>query len=187
MCADSRQDVTQVGEQVDTTELATGHQAVDDRHPADATAHRGTYPDAGETPGPPAGRLPFGRDFGLILTRATIRYGEFRDLRRTTICNWFAEGLSELEVMRLAGHADFKTTHRYYLKVRDGLVDRDRQASARALRRNLTRLVRAPIFARSTTKKPGNRKRLSGNNLQKWAGADLNRRHTGFQCVDGFL
>ena len=96
----------------------------------------------------------FGRDFGRILTRAAIRRGEFHDLRRTAICNWLAEGLSELEVMKLAGHADFKTTHRYYLKVRDGLVDRARQASARALRRNL---ARAPLFAHPT-KKAGNHK-----------------------------
>jgi len=121
----------------------------------------------------------FGRDFGLILTRAAIRYGEFHDLRRTTICNWFAEGLSELEVMRLAGHADSKTTHRYYLKVRDGLVDRAGQASARVLRRNL---ARAPVFAHPT-KKPGNRKRLSGKILQQWAGRELNPRHTDFQSV----
>jgi len=96
----------------------------------------------------------FGRDFGLILTRAAIRCGEFHDLRRTAICNWFAEGLSELEVMRLAGHADFKTTHRYYLKVRDGLVDRARQASARVLRRNLARAWRAPLFSPAQQKSP---------------------------------
>ena len=96
----------------------------------------------------------FGRDFGLILTRAAIRCGEFHDLRRTTICNWFAEGLSELEVMRLAGHADFKTTHRYYLKVRDGLVDRARQASARVLRRNLARAWHAPLISPAQQESP---------------------------------
>jgi hypothetical protein len=85
-----------------------------------------------------------------------------------------AEGLTELEVMRLAGHADFKTTHRCYLKVRDGLVDRARQASARVLRWNLARLARAPVFAHPT-KKAGNRKRLSAYMLQQWAGPDLNR------------
>ena len=89
----------------------------------------------------------FGRDFGLILKRAAIRRGEFHDFRRTAICNWFAEGLSELEVMRLASHANFATTHRYYLKVRDGLVDRARQASARVLSRNLARAWRAPLFS----------------------------------------
>ncbi|MCU0917097.1 MAG: tyrosine-type recombinase/integrase [Planctomycetes bacterium] len=87
----------------------------------------------------------FGRDFGLILTRAAVNTGEFHDLRRTAICNWFAQGLSEYEIMRLAGHADFKTTHRFYLRVRDDLMDRARQASSRALSRNLARAWRAPL------------------------------------------
>jgi len=89
----------------------------------------------------------FGRDFGLILTRAAVNIGEFHDLRRTAICNWFAEGLSEYEIMKLAGHADFKTTHRFYLRVRDDLLDRARQASGRALSRNLARAWRAPLFS----------------------------------------
>jgi len=37
----------------------------------------------------------FGRDFGLILHRAGIEDGEFHDLRRTAICNWFEEGMNE--------------------------------------------------------------------------------------------
>lgn len=39
--------------------------------------------------------------------------------------------------MKLAGHADFKTTHKYYLAVRDDLVDRARLATARGLCRKL--------------------------------------------------
>ena len=96
----------------------------------------------------------FGRDFGLILTRAAVKSGEFHDLRRTAICNWFIEGLSELEVMKLAGHADFKTTHKYYLKARDGLVDRARQASARVLSRNLARAWHAPLVLPTNEKRP---------------------------------
>ncbi|MCP4257853.1 MAG: site-specific integrase [Planctomycetes bacterium] len=79
----------------------------------------------------------FNTDFGKILRRAGIKEGEFHDLRRTAICNWFNEGMRELDVMRLAGHADFKTTHRYYLRVQDDLVDRARQATARGLCQNL--------------------------------------------------
>ena len=90
----------------------------------------------------------FGRHFGLILRSGAIRRGQFHDLRRTAICNWFAEGLNELEVMRLAGHADFKTTHKYYLKARDDLLPRARQASTRALSRSLARAWRAPLLAR---------------------------------------
>ncbi|HSV98692.1 MAG TPA: tyrosine-type recombinase/integrase [Sedimentisphaerales bacterium] len=96
----------------------------------------------------------FGRDFGLILTRAAVNTGEFHDLRRTAICNWFAEGLSEYEIMKLAGHADFKTTHRFYLRVRDDLLDRARQASGRALSRNLARAWRAPQFSPTQQKSP---------------------------------
>ena len=75
----------------------------------------------------------FGRDFGRILERARVKEGEFHDLRRTAICNWFREGMSEFDVMKLAGHADFKTTHKFYLRVRDDLVHRARQVSARGL------------------------------------------------------
>jgi len=75
----------------------------------------------------------FGRDFGKILCRAGIGNGEFHDLRRTAICNWFDEGMGEYDVMKLAGHADFRTTHKFYLRVRDDLVHRARQATARGL------------------------------------------------------
>jgi integrase len=79
----------------------------------------------------------FSRDFGMILKRAGIKEGEFHDFRRTAICNWLEEGMSEYDVMKLAGHADFKTTHKYYLRVRDDLVHRARQATARGLCQNL--------------------------------------------------
>ena len=47
---------------------------------------------------------------------------------------WFANGMSEkYEVMRLAGHSDFATTHKFYLAVADGLVDRARQATSQAI------------------------------------------------------
>jgi integrase len=88
----------------------------------------------------------FGRDFGLLLKRAAVKTGEFHDLRRTTISNWLAEGLSEVEVMKLTGHADFKTTHTFYLRLRDNSVDRARQASSRTLNPNLgAHLARAPL------------------------------------------
>jgi integrase len=95
-----------------------------------------------------------GRDFGLLLKRAAVKTGEFHDLRRTAICNWFAQGLSEYEIMKLAGHADFKTTHKVYLRVRDDLMDRARQASSRALSGNLARAWRAPLSAHDQQKRP---------------------------------
>ncbi|MFC1633569.1 tyrosine-type recombinase/integrase [Planctomycetota bacterium] len=76
-------------------------------------------------------------DFRKILRSAGIEEGTFHDLRRTAICNWFKEGMREYDVMKLAGHADFKTTHKYYLRVHDDLVDRARQATARGLCGNL--------------------------------------------------
>jgi hypothetical protein len=79
-------------------------------------------------------------------------------MRSSAICNWFCEGLSELEVMRLAGHANFATTHRYCLKVRAGLVNRTREASARVPRRNLARAWHASLFS------PAQEKRLETTN-----------------------
>jgi integrase len=57
----------------------------------------------------------FNKVFLAILKRAGIARGTFHDLQRTAVCNWFRQGLSELEVKTLAGHADFETTHKYYL------------------------------------------------------------------------
>ena len=96
----------------------------------------------------------FERDFGLILKQAAIKVGEFHDLRRTAISNWLAEGLSEFEVMKLAGHADFKTTHKFYPRLRDDSVDRAKQASSRALSRNLARTWRASLFSPTQQKSP---------------------------------
>lgn len=70
----------------------------------------------------------FTRHFKQIKTLAGISSGTFHDLRRTAITNWFYQGLSIIEVMRLAGHSKYETTLRYYLHVKDDLVDRARQA-----------------------------------------------------------
>ncbi len=81
----------------------------------------------------------FNKAFGRILRRASIEQGTFHDLRRTAISNWLAKGLSEFEVMKLAGHSNFSTTHRFYLRVRDDMIDRARKASIRATSPNLAR------------------------------------------------
>jgi len=60
-------------------------------------------------------------------------------IRRTAISMWFANGMSEYEVMRLAGHSDFSTMHKYYLAVADDLVDRARVATAQGFRQKLVR------------------------------------------------
>ena len=52
-----------------------------------------------------------------ILEAAKVKKGQFHDLRRTAITNWFANGMSENDVMTLAGHSNFATTHEFYLAV----------------------------------------------------------------------
>lgn len=75
----------------------------------------------------------FTRDFRKILRRAGIKRRQFHDLRRTALSNWFANGMSEYDVMTLAGHASFATTHEFYLAVADDLMDRARQAASQAM------------------------------------------------------
>ena len=96
----------------------------------------------------------FNRTFRRILRRAGIERGTFHDLRRTAISNWLAKGLSEFEVMKLAGHANFSTTHRFYLRVRDDLIDRARQASTRASSKDLARIWHAPSTAKGSPGHP---------------------------------
>ncbi len=50
---------------------------------------------------------------------------------------WFANGMSEYEVMRLAGHSDFATTHKFYLTVANDLVHRARAATTQGLRQKM--------------------------------------------------
>ena len=88
----------------------------------------------------------FSRQFGKILRRAGVRKLEFHDLRSTALTNWFANGMSEHDVMTLAGHSSFATTHEFYLAVADDLVDRARLASAHALGQNLAHIWHAPTF-----------------------------------------
>lgn len=88
----------------------------------------------------------FDRRLGKILKRAGVKNATFHDLRSTAITNWFRQGLKELEVMKLAGHSSFATTHQFYLAVADDLVDRARQAAAKGFGEVLARARRAPSF-----------------------------------------
>jgi len=94
------------------------------------------------------GKCPVGnfrRQFLLILSHAGIKRGTFHDFRRTCITNWFAYGLSEFEVMVMAGHASFETTRRFYMAIRNDLLDRARQASSDAMKNiSGTHLARTP-------------------------------------------
>ena len=74
-----------------------------------------------------------------------MKKGTFHDFRRTAICDWFVQGMTEYDVMKLAGHSEFSTTHKYYLAVRDDLVDRARLAKARGLCKKLVHFGAPPI------------------------------------------
>ncbi len=53
----------------------------------------------------------FTKQFNKILATAHVDKRTFHDIRKTAITNWFRQGLSEYDVMTLAGHASFATTH----------------------------------------------------------------------------
>ncbi|MEN8126251.1 MAG: tyrosine-type recombinase/integrase [Planctomycetota bacterium] len=92
----------------------------------------------------------FTRHFKIILQRAGIKTGKFHDLRCTCLTKWLLNGLTEYDVMRLAGHSDFETTRRFYLAVREDLVQRARTVSKTSLNLDFgTHLARAPFSGTS--------------------------------------
>ena len=97
------------------------------------------------------GKCPVGnfrRQWLINLARAGIGQGTFHDLRRTCITNWFAYGLKEYDVMIMAGHASFETTRKFYMAIRNDLIDRARQASSEAMKNySGTHLARIPKIA----------------------------------------
>ena len=74
----------------------------------------------------------FKRGYDRILARAGVE-GQFHDLRRTCLTRWLMNGLTEYDVMNLAGHADFETTRRFYLSVRRDLLERARTVNAKMM------------------------------------------------------
>jgi integrase len=79
----------------------------------------------------------FTKQFNKILAIAHVDKGTFHDIRKTAITDWFRQGLSEYDVMTLAGHANFATTHKFYLAVADDLIDRARQATSHQVSQEL--------------------------------------------------
>jgi len=71
----------------------------------------------------------FTRQFNKILAMAHVKKGTFHDIRKTAITDWFGQDLTEYDVMTLAGHANFATTHKFYLAVADDLIARARRAT----------------------------------------------------------
>lgn len=71
----------------------------------------------------------FYRQWEEILKRAGIRKkGTFHDLRRTALSRWLGK-MSEYEVMTLAGHSSFQTTHNFYLSIKKDHLEKARQAN----------------------------------------------------------
>jgi integrase len=85
----------------------------------------------------------FTRQFECILRKAGVKKGTFHDLRRTALRNWLCNGVSEYDVMTLAGHSKFETTHKFYLAVSDDLVGRARRASVKSMNTNWGKLGQA--------------------------------------------
>ena len=111
----------------------------------------------------------FKRSLDKILRRAGIKTGTFHDIRRTAISMWFANGMSEYDVMTLAGHSSFATTHKFYLAVADDLVHRARVATAQGLRQKLVRFGTRGLFDHQQ-KKVSSRNCLSQNALPNGQG-----------------
>ena len=83
----------------------------------------------------------FTRQFKTILRMAGIDHGEFHDFRRTCLTRWLMNGLTEFDVMSLAGHSDFETTRRFYLAIRQDLVQRARIASRATMKSDFGTLL----------------------------------------------
>jgi len=92
----------------------------------------------------------FKRNFDQILKRASVKTGTFHDIRRTAISMWLANGMSEYDVMILAGHSSFATTHKFYLAVADDLIHRARAATAQGLYQKLGRFGTRDILDKPT-------------------------------------
>ena len=75
----------------------------------------------------------FRRNWLLACKKAGVEKATFHDLRATCITEWFEHGLMPHEIQRLAGHSSIETTMRYYVGIRESMIDRARQASSEAL------------------------------------------------------
>jgi len=75
--------------------------------------------------------------FDRILATESVKAGTFHDLHKTAITNWFYQGLNIFDVMWLTGHSKYEISYRFYLQVKDGLVDRPRSAITHTIRQEL--------------------------------------------------
>lgn len=61
----------------------------------------------------------------------------FHDLRRTALWDWLHSGMSIMDDMFLAGHAKLETTQKFYLDVKDDLINRARASKTQKIDQNL--------------------------------------------------
>ena len=92
-------------------------------------------------------------------------------------------GMSEHDVMTLAGHSNFATTHGFYIAVNNDLVDRARQASVKGVCNNLAQIWHKCPSGRDI-KKANKHKGLLAKNLKNTPGrtrtCDLRIRNPQF-------
>ncbi len=75
----------------------------------------------------------FRRNWLHLCKKAGIDDLTFHDLRATCITEWLEQGIMPHEVQKLAGHSSIETTMKYYVGIRDEMIDRARKASSAAL------------------------------------------------------
>jgi len=119
----------------------------------------------------------FRKNFLSIQKVAGIEGKTFHDLRRTALSNWLASGMSEYDVMTLAGHSNFSTTHSFYLAVNQDLIDRARQVTADGVCKNLAQIWHKCPSERDI-KKGQQAQRLDGQTLTNHAREDSDLRPT---------
>jgi len=95
----------------------------------------------------------FGRNWQIICRKAGVTDVTFKDLRATCITEWLEQGMMPHEVQRLAGHASINTTMKYYVGIRESMIDRARKASVAALGQDsVANLLQVPKNGRNGKK-----------------------------------
>jgi len=86
-----------------------------------------------------------GRQFNKIPAKAGIQKGTIHDIRKTAVTMWFANGMSEHDVMVLARHSSFDATQEFYLAVADNAVGLVRVATDQDLRQKMVQFYAHPF------------------------------------------
>jgi integrase len=96
----------------------------------------------------------FRRGWKQICSKAAVEGITFHDLRATCITEWFEQGMMPHEVQRLAGHSSIETTMKYYVGIRESMIERARLASSAALGTDFgAHLAHTPHLGQSGQKK----------------------------------